>query len=465
MENDILKKDKTPGIWIKYKRGSDYLKLSESVKGYNTDWAIEKESTAKEQLSGRDFYIYYLRDDSGEYKEPCILIRMNKHNEVDFVDVIYDDKDFNNKIDIIKETCKKLKELPYNEKYLQRVYNTLYFADIYRKFKNNIELNQEEIKSLYDHKPIVHTFGYYFSKKIDEIKESRDYIKDLQIIYECSEYQIAKSMDDLNENTVVYLGDLKYEGNEVYFPKLKYISGDADFKDLISIPEGGLSSLELIGRDANFYSLTSAKGLENLKIIGKDANFGSLITSEGLESLEEIRWDARFGSLKDATGLKSLKIVEMNANFSDLVKSEGLESLKEVGNGIYLWSLESASNLKSLQCIYGYAGFSNLKSSEGLDNLKYIGGDASFGNLTNAEHLTSLRDIGGDAFFQSLRSAKGLENLEDIGQSAYFDSLISGKELKSLWRIIRQGYFPLIEPYQKRRIKKLTWNCYPDDDY
>ena len=64
-----MEKNKTTGIWIKYDRGGDYQKLSESFKDYATTWGIEKESIAKDQLSGGDMYVYYVKNKDGEYKE------------------------------------------------------------------------------------------------------------------------------------------------------------------------------------------------------------------------------------------------------------------------------------------------------------------------------------------------------------------------------------------------------------
>lgn len=94
----------TAGIWKKYsyetreiaeekeKNGiePEYLKLYNSLQGYNTGWCTAgSKITAKDQVCGTssnsgyyyeggDFYVYYTEDENGEYKIPRIAIRMNE---------------------------------------------------------------------------------------------------------------------------------------------------------------------------------------------------------------------------------------------------------------------------------------------------------------------------------------------------------------------------------------------------
>ena len=59
--------------------GTDHMPLVESLKGYNTGWCTAGESTAKTQLQGGDFYVYYTLDENDEYKVPRIAIRMENN--------------------------------------------------------------------------------------------------------------------------------------------------------------------------------------------------------------------------------------------------------------------------------------------------------------------------------------------------------------------------------------------------
>ena len=64
------------GIWVRYKKNSDYHKLEDDLQGKNTGWCTADEMSAKEQLMAGDFYVYYTKDKNGEYKVPRIAISM-----------------------------------------------------------------------------------------------------------------------------------------------------------------------------------------------------------------------------------------------------------------------------------------------------------------------------------------------------------------------------------------------------
>lgn len=74
--------EETDGIWVKYEQGSDYHPLWESLQGKNTGWCTAGEETAKIQLKNGDFYVYYTKDENGEYKNPRIAIRMSGNSKI-----------------------------------------------------------------------------------------------------------------------------------------------------------------------------------------------------------------------------------------------------------------------------------------------------------------------------------------------------------------------------------------------
>jgi hypothetical protein len=74
----------TEGTWIKYPRGSDPKELVQSLQCKSTGWCTAGESTARTQLQGGDFYVYYSRDALGRPKNPRIAIRMGA-NRIDEV--------------------------------------------------------------------------------------------------------------------------------------------------------------------------------------------------------------------------------------------------------------------------------------------------------------------------------------------------------------------------------------------
>ena len=65
----------TEGLWVKYNQNSNPKKLVESIRGKGTGWCTAGEQTAKTQLGAGDFYVYYTKDDNGQYTIPRIAIR------------------------------------------------------------------------------------------------------------------------------------------------------------------------------------------------------------------------------------------------------------------------------------------------------------------------------------------------------------------------------------------------------
>ena len=53
------------------------MPLVKSLQGHGTGWCTAGESTARTQLDGGDFYVYYSNDDKGKPIIPRAVIRMN----------------------------------------------------------------------------------------------------------------------------------------------------------------------------------------------------------------------------------------------------------------------------------------------------------------------------------------------------------------------------------------------------
>ncbi|MBU2613681.1 hypothetical protein KJ925_04485, partial [Patescibacteria group bacterium] len=66
----------TDGRWVKYDRGSDHMPLVKSLQGHGTGWCTAGESTAKTQLNGGDFHVFYSLDEEGNPTIPRVAIRM-----------------------------------------------------------------------------------------------------------------------------------------------------------------------------------------------------------------------------------------------------------------------------------------------------------------------------------------------------------------------------------------------------
>lgn len=290
----VNREENTDGVWIKYEQGTNYKPLWESLQGKNTGWCTAGEETARTQLSNGDFYVYYTKDQNGEYKEPRLAIRMDGKYRIGEVRGVGKNQNIEGCMTPI--ITKKLDEFPDKEQYLKKVHDMEYLTKIDQKVKDDLELTKEELAFLYEINAKIEGFGYERDPRIEEIKEKRN----LKIIFDCKEENIGTNISDFdneNKKIVCYVGDLNYHGETVpaSFKYLKYISGVANFNLLKSAI--GLESLQTIGESVYFYSLESAIGLESLQTIGGIAFFASLESAEGLENLRTVDG-------KDATELK-----------------------------------------------------------------------------------------------------------------------------------------------------------------
>ena len=385
----------TDGIWVKYDQGSDYKLLWESLQGKNTGWCTAGEETAKTQLSNGDFYVYYTKDSNGEYKEPRIAIRMDGKYNIGEVRGVGEHQNLEGCMTPIAE--KKLNEFPDKDKYLKKVNDMKLLTEIDNKVSNNIELAKEELRFLYEIDAKIEGFGYNVDPRINEIKDRRNFKKDLAFVFNCKEENIGTKLSDFKSSEIIcFYGDLVYYDETLTdnFKNLQCIRGNASFESLTSAE--GLNNLKSIEGDADFRNLTSAEGLNNLQRIGLSAYFDSLTSAEGLNNLQRIGLSAYFDSLTSAEGLNNLKSIGGSSEFRNLTSAEGLNNLQRIGWNAYFYSLTSAEGLNDLQRIGFSAYFDSLTSAEGLNNLKSIGGDADFRNLTSAKGLENLEIINGE---------------------------------------------------------------------
>ena len=408
------------GIWKKYSQGEDYKELFKDLENKYTGWCTEKnELTCKNQISSGDFYVYYTRSVFNTYTVPRIAIRMEDNNIYEIRGIL---KDQEVEPELLSALKSKLNELPFSEKSMKKFHDMKLLDKIYKKNKENKELSINELKYIYQIDEPIFSFGYINNPKIDEIIESRDMKKDLSIIYNIDKDNIKSNISYINNETVIYIGDLDIDKVDDIdnINGIKYVFGNIESKGKsIKLP-----SLELVIGSLNLSNAHELKA-RKLKRINDYCNLMNLRDASDLISLEYIGKDASFSSLYESYGLDNLKYVMGDLDFSELV---------------------DARNLKKLVEINGEANFYNLGSSTGLNSLKYINGRAIFSSLTSASSLSNLTYINGSAHFENLMSSYGLKNLVYIFDSAYFNSLIY-PVFPSLKNIYGSGIFPKIESY------------------
>ena len=398
------------GIWIKYPKGSDHMKLVKSIQGKGTGWCTAGEGIAKNQLSHGDFYVYYSYDKNNQPTIPRIAIRMeydkiaeirgvgpNQNIETDMEDIV----------------SKKLEEFPDKDEYKKKVQDMQQLTKIYKEHESR-ELTTEELIFLYEINEEIEGFGYDKDSRIIEILSVRNKIKDLSNIFS---YQ--KEIDgDLD------LRDLTNAEGLVLPEK---IGGYLDLRGLTSAE--GLVLPEKIGEYLDLRGLTSAEGLVLPKEIGESLYLNSLTNAEGLALPEKIGGSLNLEGLISAEGLVLPEKIGGYLNLDGLTSAEGLVLPKAIGRGLSLNGLTSAEGLILPIIMVGSLFLSGLTSVEGLDLPEKIVGSLDLRGLTSAEGLVLPIEIGGNLNLNKLRSAKGLAMPERLGGSLYLNGLVSSQGL------------------------------------
>ena len=399
----------TDGKWIKYEQGSDYNILRNSLQGYYTGWCTAAgENFAKDQLAGGDFYVYYSLDENGEAKVPRIAIRMDGKDKIGEIRGIADNQNMEPEMMSILE--EKLKEFPDKDKYLKKEHDMKLLTLIDKKVNNNIELNVDELKFLYEIDSKITGFGYRKDPRIEEIKRKRNERRDYSLIYNVKEEEVALSIQEWLNNP----------------EKFKALPGSIDSLYLTSAE--GLVLPQLVGGNIELRSLASAEGLVLPKSIGGDIDLRSLTSAEGLVLPQHVR-GINLSSLTSAEDLVLPQLVGGDIDLRSLASAEGLVLPESIGGSIDLSSLTSAEGLVLPESIGGSIDLRSLTSAEGLVLPKSIGGKIYLNSLTSAEGLVLPKSIGGDIFLDSLTSAEGLVLPESIGDDILLRSLASAEGL------------------------------------
>ena len=430
-DSKIINNDETEGIWIKYNMGSDYMPLWESLQGKNTGWCTAGKETAKTQLAGGDFYVYYTKDENGEYKNPRIAIRMNGKNEIGEVRGTSKNQNLESNMEPILD--KKLEEFPNKDKYKKKVHDMKLLTVIEEKQKNNLELSLDDLKFLYEVDSKIEGFGYQDDPRIKEIISKRDKRKDIAFVYGINENEVALSQTEWEANKKrikVYCGDLDLNcltsAEGLKLPNT--INGDLNLSCLTSTE--GLKLPDMINGSLDLRSLISAEGLKLPAAINGDLDLSCLTSAEGLKLPDTIDGDLDLSCLTSAEGLKLPDMINGSLDLRSLISTEGLKLPNTINGDLYLRSLISAEGLKLPNTINGDLYLNCLTSAEGLKLPDMINGSLDLRSLISAEGLKLPNTINGDLYLSRLTSAEGLKLPNTINGDLYLRSLISTEGLK-----------------------------------
>ncbi len=494
------------GIWVKYnyeteekaerklKEGiePEYLKLYNDLQGYNTGWCTAgSRETAKSQIcggtsyQGGDFYVYYTKDENGEYKIPRIAIRMNK-NSIGEIRGIAQSQNIESNMEKVLE--EKLKEFPDASLYKKKVSDMKRLTEIYNTYKNR-DLTIEELRFLYEIDENIKCFGYKVDPRIKEILGERSIKEDLAKIFNFKEDEVGTIEEDLKRDLVCYVGDIDYSHlNHIGNNKLpsKYLNGNLALSSLTTAE--GLVLPQRIGGSLFLDGLTTAKGLilpQNIESL----YLNGLTTAEDLVLPKNLRY-LRLNRLSNAKGLtlpqnieslylnglttaedlvlpKKLRYLGLNRLSSakglilpqnieslylnglttaeDLVLPQNLRDLRlnrlsivkgltlpENIDDLSLDGITIAEGLVLPQNMNGSLSLDSLITAKGLILPRSIGGILTLKNITTAEGLVLPQSIGVMLFLNELTSLKGITLPKECPQIYYKSNYFSLEEIKEL---------------------------------
>lgn len=352
--------DSKDGIWVKYNQGEEPNKLVNSLQGKGTGWCTAGYETAKNQLQVGDFYVYYTKDNNGEYNQPRIAIRM-ENETIGEIRGIGEHQNMEPEMEEVLN--EKLKDFPDREQYMKKVLDMKLLTKIYNEYQIR-ELTEEEIKFLYEVENKISGFGYQKDPRIEEILEARNWKKDLAFVFKCSEDEISDNKQDVLDGKIVkyFYGDLKLD--EI-----------TDAENLV-LPE-------IVNGNLNLIYLKHAKNLIISKTINGTLDLCSLISAKDLIFPKKIE-SLYLSSLISVERLVLPEIIEKTLSLSQLTSVKNItlpKSLESLSLGI-----TSAEGLVLPQTIKNLS-LHCLKSLENLEFPKAINGTLNLCGLISAKNL------------------------------------------------------------------------------
>lgn len=341
----------------------EYLKLYESLQGYNTGWCTAgSRRMAKEQICGRtsyqggDFYVYYSIDENNEYNIPRIAIRMEQNNICEIRGIAKGQNIEPGMEEILRE---KLKEFPDAKNYQKKVSDMNNLTKIYNKYINKLELTRGELRFLYEIDEEISGFGYQKDPRIEEILTIRNSRKDLSYIFDCHENEIGFNIADLGRNLIYFHGDLSLDeitsSKGLVLPQ--NIRGSLYLNGLISAK--GLVLPQNIGGSLHLNGLTNAEGLILPKNIRKNLYLNGITGAEGLILPQNTQGSLSLAGLTNAKELVLPQIIGGNLSLDKLTSAKGLILPQNIGGDLYLYSLISLKELVLPQSIGGEIFYKN----------------------------------------------------------------------------------------------------------
>lgn len=376
------------GIWIKYNKETleeveekekngiepEYLKLYNSLQHYNTGWCTAgSKQAAKEQICGSknivpgDFYVYYSKDNSGQYRIPRIAIR-TELGSIREIRGIADKQNIESNMENIIE--EKLKEFPDSHDYQTKVNDMRRLTGIYNKYQNNIDLTKDDLRFLYQIDRRIMTFGFEWhgipamDPRVEEILLSRNKRTDFSKIFNCSEDEIGLTKTELKRNLIFYEGDI-----ELSVPKVV-----RDFVKEFDIPimVNEFIMPEIVRGDIKLSEIVTAKKIVLPQTVMGNVDLSKLRSVQELVLPRDTVYHTLCLGLKRLTGLSFPK--EVGSLSLSVKYANNIIFPQHVYGDVNLLSLIEAENVILPEYIKGFLHLGHLKSLKGIVLPKFVGG-------------------------------------------------------------------------------------------
>lgn len=238
----------TRGQWIKYQKGTDPTALWLSLQNKGTAWCTKGYPTAKTQLEGGDFYVYYTLDSQGKPTIPRIAIRMEGDKKIAENPRGVFDAQQNLEPNMIEIMEKKLQEFGSEaEAFKKKSSDMKMLTSIENKWKLKQTLTKDDLTFLYEINSSIEGFGYQTDPRIAELRQGRNTEEDMLVIFECTKEEIAHTPSQITKYTKAYVGKLEPSIFQKLPEGLEYVyTSFPENKINLSVEIGGKTKEQLI---------------------------------------------------------------------------------------------------------------------------------------------------------------------------------------------------------------------------
>jgi hypothetical protein len=272
------KGESTAGEWIHYPSGSDAKTLCKTLEGKGTEWCTAGVDVAKNQLKSGEFYIYYTYDQDKKPADPRIAVYLID-GQISEVRGVYG-KDQDLELDFVDIAREKYKDFPGSENYEKKDRDMKALTAIETKNKTGQELDKNDLVFLYEINSKIEGFGHGADPRVAEIRNQRNSETDAPIVFDCDPSQIARTPEQVDQNTKAYIGPL-VPGVFQQLVNLEHV--------YTSFPEGKISRSEVMvgGLDKDQLQL-------KLNKVCKRANGETNISSYAQDMLDKMYQSEEF---------------------------------------------------------------------------------------------------------------------------------------------------------------------------